>query len=78
MADIRRVGRFEPKPVSTPTLTPTPPLAPIKNSVKVIAALCLLALIFFAAIADEGMDHDTKVGGYLIRRYCALAGGERI
>ena len=48
MADIRRVGRFEPKTVSTSTLTPTPPLAPSKNSGKVITALCLLALIFLA------------------------------
>lgn len=65
MADIRRVGRFEPKPLSTSNFTPTRPLAPIKNSGKVIAALWLLALIFFAAIAEEGMDHDTKVGGIL-------------
>ena len=65
MADIRRVGRFEPKTVTTSTLTPTPPLVPSKNSGKVIAALCLLALIFFAAIAEEGMDRDTKVGGIL-------------
>ena len=48
MADIRRVGRFEPKAISTPSLTPTPPLAPSKNSGKVIMALCLLDLIYLA------------------------------
>jgi hypothetical protein len=52
-------------------------LAPIKNSGKVIAALCLVALIFFAAIAEDGMDHDTKVGGILfgaIALWLALSG----
>ncbi len=77
MADIRRVGGFEPKPAPTPGPAPTPDLAPIKNSGKVIAALCLVALIFFAAIAEDGMDHDTKVGGILfgaIALWLALSG----
>ena len=62
VADIRRVGGFEPKPGPTPT----PVLVPIKNSGKVIAALCLVALVFFAAVSEGGLDHDTKLGGIVL------------
>lgn len=59
-ADIRRVGRFPPKPGPTPT-----PIAMAKkHSGKVIAALCLVVLIF--AAASEGLDHDEKLGGIFI------------
>ena len=62
VADIRRVGGFEPKPGPAPT----PVLVPIKNSGKVIAALCLVALVFFAAVSEGGLDHDTKLGGIVL------------
>ena len=64
-ADIRRVGQFAPKPAPAPSSNPPPHvLAPIKNSGKVIAAFCLIALVF--AAASEGLDYDEKLGGIFI------------
>lgn len=55
--DIRRIGRFPPKPGPTPQ----PLLASVKTSGKVIAAFALTALVF--AGASQGLDHDEKLGG---------------
>ena len=60
-ADIRRVGRFEPKRQSTPQPNPgpTPGFAPIKNSGKVIGSLSLVGMII--AAGSQGLDHSTKL-----------------
>lgn len=66
-ADIRRVGRFSPKPEETTktNTNSTQVLVPLKNSGKAIGAISLAVMVFLAAAAEGGLDHDTKVAGFV-------------
>ena len=66
-ADIRRVGRFTPKPEETAktNTNSTQVLVPVKNSGKAIGAISLAVMVFLAAAAEGGLDHDTKVVGFV-------------